>query len=250
MGGGACATWKVVHDPHPISSAKRGQSLGRVDLHICFHKGSSWNPTLRAMIFRRLCAPKKNNDAMHRFIFFGAQIHSESHGPMRSFKVYRVLVRTLLMARRKCERRSCLKAGMGHESEHRMRVEGARQTSLPMAPDIGADLRPAEHRWGRVSQPAIRPAARSRTGLISTRIPRLRDPPVEVAIQYVDLRLRSNFNDHINGSLEAGGTRTDGAGTADVGGGEGCQSFCSFFWLFLVSEATRWRGKLETFGGR
>ena len=50
-------------------------------------------PTLYAMIFRRLCAPKKNNDALHRLNFFGAQIHSESHGPMRRFKVYRVLAR-------------------------------------------------------------------------------------------------------------------------------------------------------------
>ncbi len=31
MGGGACATWKVVHDPPPISSAKRGQSHGKVN---------------------------------------------------------------------------------------------------------------------------------------------------------------------------------------------------------------------------
>ena len=43
------------------------------------------------MIFRRLCTPKKNNDAMHRLIFFGAQIHSESHGPIRRFLVDRVL---------------------------------------------------------------------------------------------------------------------------------------------------------------
>ncbi len=48
--------------------------------------------TLRAMIFRRLCTPKKNNDAMLRLIFFGAEIHSESHGPMRRFLVDRVLV--------------------------------------------------------------------------------------------------------------------------------------------------------------
>jgi len=43
------------------------------------------------MIFRRLCTPKKNNDAKHRLIFFGAQIHSESHGPIRRFLVDRVL---------------------------------------------------------------------------------------------------------------------------------------------------------------
>jgi len=43
------------------------------------------------MIFRRLCTPKKHNDAMHRLIFFGAQIHSESHGPIRRFLVDSVL---------------------------------------------------------------------------------------------------------------------------------------------------------------
>ncbi len=31
MGGGACAPWKVVHDPPPNSSAKRGQSHGKIN---------------------------------------------------------------------------------------------------------------------------------------------------------------------------------------------------------------------------
>jgi maltoporin len=45
------------------------------------------------MIFRRLCTPEKNNDAMHHLIFSAAQIHSESHGPMRRYLCYGVLGR-------------------------------------------------------------------------------------------------------------------------------------------------------------
>jgi hypothetical protein len=58
------------------TSAKRGQSYGQI-VHVLFcFKGVFLNlPTLRAMIFRRLCTPKRNNDAMHRFILFEAQIH-------------------------------------------------------------------------------------------------------------------------------------------------------------------------------
>ena len=63
--------------------------------HLCFIfnpiKMFSISPTLRAMIFRRLCTPKRNNDTMYRLILFEAQIHSKSHGPMRSFKLYSVL---------------------------------------------------------------------------------------------------------------------------------------------------------------
>ncbi|MCH8513577.1 MAG: hypothetical protein LAT83_18260 [Kiritimatiellae bacterium] len=75
--------------PAPKEAKVQGRPFMNFFIILVYYQGF---PTLRAMIFRRICTPKKNNDAMHRLIFVEAQLHSESHGPMRRFMVYRVLV--------------------------------------------------------------------------------------------------------------------------------------------------------------
>ena len=89
MGGGACATWKVVHDTHPISNAKRGKSHGKSIMPFPLRFFMCSNPEGHDLPVALHPKNEQRCDALP--YLFGAQIHSESHGPMRRVLVDRGL---------------------------------------------------------------------------------------------------------------------------------------------------------------